>query len=86
MSNCPNCGGVLNKESHCDYCGTNVIPYLNIFNAFGNPTIELNVSITNPRGEKFTIPLIGKIGTLEMSLNSFEENDVEFTFEGRIRD
>lgn len=26
INNCPNCGAPLNKEGHCDYCGSNQQP------------------------------------------------------------
>ena len=89
ITNCPNCGGVLDRTGNCGYCGTKVVPSLNIFNGnafeYGSIT-ELNINITDPYGKTFTIPLRGSIGCVEVSMNSpYEEEEVEFTFTGRIR-
>lgn len=89
ITNCPNCGAVLDAAGHCAYCKTNVVPTLSIFNGntFGyDRIIELNINVTNPWGNNFTIPLRGSIDGVEVSLSPFEENEVEFTFRGRIRE
>lgn len=88
ITNCPNCGAVLDAAGHCAYCKTNVVPTLSIFNgdAFGyGSIIELNINVTDPWGNSFTIPLRGSIGSVEVSSNEYEENEVEFTFTGRVK-
>lgn len=89
ITNCPNCGAVLDAAGRCAYCKTNVVPTLSIFNgdtfSYGSIT-ELNINVTDPWGNTFTIPLRGSIGCVEVSMNSpYEEEEVEFTFTGRIR-
>lgn len=89
MTNCPNCGAVLDKAGNCGYCKTRVVPTLDIFNsnAFGYGSItELNINVMHPEGKFFTIPLEGHIESVEVTLNTYEENEVEFTFRGRIRE
>lgn len=89
MSNCPNCGGVLDRAGHCGYCGTNVVPNLNIFsgNAFSYGSItELNINVTDPWGTTFTIPLRGSIDGVEVKMDMGMDTEVEFTFTGRIRE
>lgn len=91
-TNCPNCGAVLDKNGHCDYCGTNVVHNLDIF--YGTPfaygsIVELNLNITDPHGNTNTIPLRGSIGSVELTSNfcGFNNNtEVEFTFTGVIRE
>lgn len=88
ITNCPNCGAVLDAAGHCAYCKTRVVPTLDIFNgnAFGYGSItELNINVMHPAGKFFTIPLEGHIDSVEVSSSSFEENEVTFTFTGRIR-
>lgn len=89
VTNCPNCGGVLDAAGHCEYCKTNVVPTLSIFNGntFGYGSItELNINVMDPWGNNLTIPLRGSIDCVEVSLCSYEENEVTFTFTGRIRE
>lgn len=89
MTNCPNCGAVLDKAGHCAYCKTNVVQTLSIFNGdtFGYGSItELNINVMDPWGNNLTIPLRGSIYGVEVSLGVYEENEVEFTFRGRIRE
>lgn len=89
ITNCPNCGSVLNSTGKCYYCGTTVVPSLDVFrsNAFGYRSItELNINVIDSYGKAFTIPLIGNIESVKVSMNSpYEENEIEFNFVGRIR-
>lgn len=88
ITNCPNCGAVLDAAGRCAYCQTRVIPSLDIFNsnAFGYGSItELNINVMHPGGKFFTIPLEGHIESVEVTNKCCEENEVEFVFRGRIR-
>lgn len=89
LTNCPNCGAPLDIHGHCSYCKTNVVPTLDIFksNAFGYGSfIEVNINVTDPWGKSMTIPLRGRIDTVELNLSYDGSTSVEFTFEGGIRE
>ena len=89
ITNCPNCGAPLDKAGYCSYCSTNVVPNLNVFrgNTFGYGSIlELNLNVIDPWGNSMTIPLRGHISNIELTLDPYESNTVEFTFEGGIRE
>lgn len=88
ITNCPNCAAPLDKHGYCSYCSTNVVPNLDVFrgNAFGyGSLIELNINVVDPWGNSMVIPLRGHIVNIECIVDDSYENNVNFIFEGRIR-
>lgn len=90
ITNCPNCGAVIDRAGNCGYCGSRLVQTLDIFhgNAFEYGSItELNINVMDPYGKNFIIPLRGSIEGVEITCGGpYEENEVEFTFRGRIRE
>lgn len=89
ITNCPNCGAPLDKAGHCSYCQTNVVPSLDIFrgNTFDYGSIlELNLNVVDPWGNSMTVPLRGRIDSIEFTTDDIYETNVSFIFEGGIRE
>lgn len=99
MTNCPNCGGVLDITGHCEYCNTNVTPSLNVLVGYGCKVVEMNINILDSDGKQHLLPLEGYVNDMSFTSEPTSTTDyagntvmimnnteVEFTFRGRIRE
>ena len=71
MSNCPNCGGVLDESGYCPYCETKVrfANEIDITSGlFGSENVELMIHI-NQGDETILLPVIGKIRSINIITN-----------------
>lgn len=66
MTNCPNCGGVLDDLGHCHYCGTNIKIGTNAvdIDQFGECDITLNFRKGN---NVYIYPLRGTITEMQIT-------------------
>lgn len=97
ITNCPNCGGVLDNLGHCDYCGANVKIGTNAVDI--GQSGECDITLNFRRGNSVYIyPLRGAITKLtvprEPTASFYAENvlfqsvysqRVSFTFEGDLK-
>lgn len=100
LTNCPNCGGVLDSLGHCHYCGTNAKIGTNVVDIgqFGECDITLNFR----KGDNVYIyPLRGTITEMQFQFTTepttcfYSDNVivqkinrqmVSFTFDGELKD
>ena len=92
-TNCPNCAATLHNGK-CAHCGTEVVGDIRF-----NEWIEFNLTGSDAIGNKYIIPVCGRITNLSTSYDTHNAYDytgriiksiiarqnIEFTFEGEIR-
>ena len=92
-TNCPNCAAPLHN-GRCEYCKTEVVGEVRF-----DEYIEFNLTGYDSAGNKYLIPVSGRISNLNMLSDTYSVTDIlgnvikqfigqrniEFTFEGAIR-
>ena len=82
ITNCPNCGAPLDIIGRCKYCGTNVkiVNSLNI----DNRQIELNILVKDGN-DVVILPVVGRINDLQIKMGYQQEAEIDFNFDGYIK-
>lgn len=92
-TNCPNCAAPLHNGK-CKYCDTEVVGEINF-----DDYIEFNLTGHDYHGNKYVLPVCGRISNISMSndyidamdctgrvIKSFiNQRNIEFTFNGAVR-
>ena len=77
LKNCPNCGGYLNDEGRCNFCGSKIYDFVNI--DVNNP-VKTYIRIRN-NGQIITCPVVFASSRLDISI---EPDYVTYEYDGGV--
>lgn len=87
ITNCPNCGGILERGGHCPYCGADINIVHDIIvsdRTMLGEDVELNLVMRHGKTVNI-LPLKGRISNITIRTEDFAMPDINVEFEGTIR-
>ena len=87
ITNCPNCGGILERGGHCPYCGTdiNIVHDINISDrTMMGEDVEINLVMRNGKNVS-VLPLKGRVSNITIIADDYALPEINLEFEGTIR-